>query len=336
MVLIDAIYINNSGGKILLDYLIQELEKTEKEVYYLLDKRVEGKIGYLKGSKNKVLFMKASLLDRHRFYLKNRNEFDSVLCFGNLPPSVRLQASVYTYFHQQLYIQLPKNATSRLKISFFFKKNILKFLFYNTDYWLLQTDLIKTNFSTEFNLDSNKIVVCPFYPQFHDNSNVARNRNSYVYVSNAPPHKNHKRLINAFCNFYDRYKIGKLTLTVSNEFNDLVSIIEEKIKLNYPIENIGFVDRDDLRKIYKESQYLIYPSLAESFGLGIVEAIENGCKVIGADLPYTYAVCKPTLTFDPLDENSIFQALSLSLHEDTSPSVAKVSNNIQKIISFLQ
>ena len=41
MLLIDAIYINTGGGKILLDYLIEELEKTDKQIFYLLDKRIE-------------------------------------------------------------------------------------------------------------------------------------------------------------------------------------------------------------------------------------------------------------------------------------------------------
>lgn len=56
MVLIDALYINNGGGKILLDYLVCELEKSGKEVFYLLDKRVENKVPEIKT--NKVAFLK--------------------------------------------------------------------------------------------------------------------------------------------------------------------------------------------------------------------------------------------------------------------------------------
>ncbi|QQV03382.1 MULTISPECIES: glycosyltransferase [Chryseobacterium] len=336
MILLDAIYINNSGGKILLDYLIQELEKSEKKVFYLLDSRVEGKISYLNGSKNEVLLIQASLLNRYKFYLKNKNRFKSVLCFGNLPPNIRLNAVVYTYFHQQLYIHLPKDASLMLKVSFFLKRQLFKYFFSNTDYWFLQTDYIKTNFATKFNVDPEKVIVFPFYPKLIENPNVERIKHSYVYVSNAPPHKNHLRLINAFCSFYDKYHIGRLTLTIDYEFTDLLEIVKEKINLNYPIYNIGFVQRDKLSKIYRQSEYLIYPSTAESFGLGIIEAIENGCKVIGADLPYTYAVCKPSLTFDPLNEQSIFEALSLSLSENTSPSYAKISNKIEELISILK
>ena len=41
MVLIDAIYINNGGGKILFDYLISQLNKSDLELYYLIDSRIE-------------------------------------------------------------------------------------------------------------------------------------------------------------------------------------------------------------------------------------------------------------------------------------------------------
>jgi hypothetical protein len=68
--------------------------------------------------------------------------------------------------------------------------------------------------------------------------------------------------------------------------------------------------------------------------LGLVEAIENGCKVIGADLPYTYAVCEPSLSFNPLQTESIVEALSLSL-QTTKMSKSKVKNEISALINFL-
>jgi glycosyltransferase involved in cell wall biosynthesis len=76
--------------------------------------------------------------------------------------------------------------------------------------------------------------------------------------------------------------------------------------------------------------------LAESFGLGLVEAINCGCKVIGADLPYTYAVCKPSIVFNPLEVDSIVSALCLSLQDNIPPSQAIVKNQIQNIIEILK
>ncbi len=335
--LIDAMYINNSGGKILLDYLIEELEKSEKQIFYLLDKRVENNCPKINIKKNTLVFLDASLLNRNRFYREHKNRFTTVLAFGNLPPNIRLKAKVFTYFHQDLYINLPSNTIVKTKIIFFFKRLIFKYFIKNSDLWLLQTHLIKSNFERRFSVDPSKVLVLPFYDSIKETEKVdiKRKKQSYLYVSNAPEHKNHRRLINSFCAFYDQSKSGTLTITVGREFTDLLVLIEDKKKKGYPIINIGFIPRESLSKIYKSSEYLIYPSLAESFGLCLLEAIENGCKVLGADLPYTYAVCKPTLVFDPLNENSITDALSLSLQNNLQPSVAKVTNNIDELISIL-
>ena len=40
-----------------------------------------------------------------------------------------------------------------------------------------------------------------------------------------------------------------------------------------------------------------------------MEAITAGCDVIGADMPYTYAVCRPSKVFDPYSAESIADAV---------------------------
>lgn len=334
MILIDALHINSSGGKILLDYLIDNLEKTNLPIFYLLDKRVEGNTPTIK-KQNEVVYMHASLSSRKQFYKSHKDSFTKILCFGNLAPSVKTSAKVFTYFHQQLYIQLPKDSSVKLKFSFFLKKIIFRSLQKNTDYWMVQTNLINSNFRKAFDVDKYKVLTMPFYPELQSKDNFERRKHTYLYVSNVSAHKNHMRLITAFCSFYDQHQKGELILTIGEENKELLTFLEEKLDKKYPIKNIGFIPRQQLATVYKESEYLIFPSLAESFGLGLVEAIENGCKIIAADLPYTHAVCEPSLVFDPLDERSIFQTLSLSLQHTTKPSVSKVYNKIDEIITLL-
>jgi len=335
MLLIDAIYINDSGGKILLDYLLQELEKTHKKCIYLLDKRVEGKMNFLKNSSNEIYYLEASLFKRHLFYLKNKSKFSSVLCFGDLPPSVKLKVKVYTYLHSDLYIKVPKESSAKFKFLFFLKRSVLNFFAKNSDFWMLQTDTITINFKNKFNISEHKILRVPFYPPMERNLNAEREKETFVFVSNAVPHKNHLRLINAFCKFYDQEKKGKLIITVDYSYQHLIDLIKAKQNQGYPIVNLGFIDRSELVNVYSSAEFLVYPSLAESFGLAILEAIDCGCKVIGAELPYLYAVCEPSLTFNPFDEDSIAKTLSLSLKEDLKFSQTKASNQIEALIKLL-
>lgn len=330
--MLDALYINDSGGKVLLDYLISELEKSGKEVFYLLDQRVENKIPQVRG--NKVEFVTASLLERKKFYKNHKSEFSSVLCFGNLPPNIRTSVKVYTYFHQLLYLDLPKDMAWKRKIIYTLKQKIVNHFKGNTDFWLVQSSLVKNRLSSKYRIPVDNILELPFYPPFSEQVSLPKIPHTYLYVSNATPHKNHERLIEAFSEFYQKHKTGVLTVTVSDDFPELINLIQTKQNQGIPIKNIGFVPREDLQKLYSETEYLIFPSLTESFGLGLIEAIEQGCKVIGADLPYTYAVCEPSLIFNPLNTESIVEALSLSL-QPMKHSESKVKNEISTLINLL-
>ena len=53
MILIDAVYINNSGGKALLDYFIEKIEETNFKIYYLAKYYYKIKKNYIKIAKNK-------------------------------------------------------------------------------------------------------------------------------------------------------------------------------------------------------------------------------------------------------------------------------------------
>jgi len=336
MILIDALYINNGGGKILLDYLISELNKTELDIYFLLDERIAK--NHPEINSNRVKYLKGSILRRFIFYKRNRKKFSKVLCFGNLPPNIRLNSEVLTYFHQPMYLDIPKEFSLLDRLIFKLKVCVLKYIANNSDYWLVQSNLIKEKLQQNFNFESNTIKILPFYPQFDPvNLEFKREINTYFYVSNATPHKNHKKLINVFCSFYDKYKKGELTVTVSDSYPEVIKLINEKIKEGYPIVNIGFVNRIELQKKYLTSEFLIFPSLAESFGLGLIEAIECGCKVIAADLPYTYEVCDPTLIFNPINKDSIFDAFKNSLNkQNLKSSLPRIQNNINQIISLLK
>ena len=165
---------------------------------------------------------------------------------------------------------------------------------------------------------------------------INREKNSFVYVSNGSLHKNHQRLIEGFVKFYQKYQIGKLYLTIGNEFLTLLSLISFYQEKGFPIVNVGFLNRLELEKLYKKSEFLIFPSLTESFGLGLLEAMDNGCKIIGADLPYTHTVCKPSLIFDPYSIESITNSFYLASTTNIKLTEQLVFNEIKNLIKLLK
>ncbi|MGQ7853158.1 glycosyltransferase [Pedobacter sp. WC2501] len=335
MILIDAIYINNGGGKVLLDYLIYELEKTDTKIFYLLDSRVRDRHQAIK-SENQIYYLEAGISRRYSFYKNRTAQFSKVFCFGNLPPNIKLTSIVYTYFHNPMYLDVPKEFSTLDRIKFQIKIMVLSHFKVNTSFWFVQSSLIKLKLQKKFNIRPDQVKVLPFYEQFGSlKEDIIREKFTYIYVSNGTPHKNHERLIDAFCQFYNRNQKGKLILTLAGDYSYLLNLISEKVREGYPIENIGYVDRDTLHEQYLKSEFLIFPSLTESFGLGLIEAIECGCKVIGADLPYTYEICKPSVIFDPIITNSIINAFEKTLNEEIRETIPEIKNNVQELINIV-
>lgn len=333
MILLDSLYINNSGGKILLDYLVKELEKRDKNVFYLFDKRCSNDFSNVPNDRK--VYLVASLFNRHSFYLENKDRFSSVLCFGNLGPSIKLSVPVYTYFHQRLFLSIPSNLSFREQLIYRVKTKLFKYLLRKTDYIIVQTQSMKIELCDSIKRDlSDSVLVIPFYEHLIY-PDIQKERNSFLYISGGSAHKNHEVLLSAFIKFYDKYKLGKLYLTVDSQFSSLFERIDKLSSKGYPIINLGFVSKHELSEYYAKAEYLVYPSLSESFGLGIIEGIEAGCKVIGADLPYMHAVCTPSILFDPTSVDSLLSCLKLTNAESIKDTNQKVFNEIDKLIDIL-
>ena len=81
------------------------------------------------------------------------------------------------------------------------------------------------------------------------------------------------------------------------------------INNNLTIINHGILNKNKLNEIYNKSKYLIFPSLNESFGLPLIEAVLNNCYIICSDKEYVYQVVRPSLTFNPNSIESISKSI---------------------------
>ncbi|MCD0486890.1 glycosyltransferase [Pedobacter sp. MC2016-14] len=333
MILIDAVYINMGGGKVLLDYLIQSLERSGLAVHYLLDERIQGKHPHIE---NTCTYLTAGLKTRHVFYKSHQENFSSVLCFASIPPTIRLNAKVYTYFHQLLYLKVPKNSGFKFTLMARLKSAVSRLLKGNSDYWLVQSESVKSQLQHKYQLKEQQLKVLPFYPAATALPNTTRIPNSFTYVSLPASYKNHQRLLEAFQLFYHKNKTGQLNLTVNDQFPALLQQIAQLQQQGVPIINHGFLAQKELAKLYSQSAFVVYPSLAESFGLGLVEALEYGCEIIAADLPYVQAICKPALTFNPLNTQDMAGAFEQATKGKYQKSKQLVFNQIDQLINLLQ
>jgi glycosyltransferase involved in cell wall biosynthesis len=331
MILIDAVYINAGGGKNLLQELLLSLRGVV-DVALLRDTRIED----LDTAGMKVFDIPASEAGRTRFYRSHRDLLRRVLCFGNVPPPLSLRAEVRVYFHNMTLCQAYPGESIFTKIQSILKLHYIRQLSNNADGFFVQSDLVKSALAAHLP-KGTVITVWPFYSKkSHDFSNSTTDDSNwlrYAYVSNAYTHKNHRRLIKAWELLASQGLFPELHLTVYGNYSEVNALIKEAQIKGVKIVNHGFTDPAIL---YKLCAYQIYPSLIESFGLGLVEAAEAGCAIVAADLPYVHAAVKPEILFDPLSVVSISDAVVCTMGEHANASEIVIKNRLKDLVSWMQ
>jgi len=334
MILIDSLYVNTGGGKVLLDYLVKTLHRCGIDAFYLFDARCSGSYDYIPTDKR--IYMAAGISARHRFYKANKARFSKVFCFGNIPPTVKLSVPVYTYFQNLILIRQVKETGARERFMLRIKSRFISLHRRKTDYFIVQSESIKKELSEAYRLPVDKVLVIPFYEE-HMYDNTTKIPGQFLYVSEGYEHKNHLRLLEAWKLVSQTRPELSLQLTVSPAYPALQMQISAMNAAGINITNHGSVNRTELRQLYASSQYLIFPSLVESFGLGLVEGVEAHCEVIAPDLPYIHAIMVPYKTFDPLSAQSIADA-ALSVPHSLIPgpltTQMKIKNGINTLLDI--
>lgn len=328
MILIDLVYINSSGGLTLSNFLLEHISSNQKKIKFhiLLDKRNSK---FLKINKLKNTIISKSELSRYIFYYKNRDNFNSIFCFGNVPPPIKFKGKTFTYFHNEILLN-SKNLNFSLFQTLLFKLKWLYIKHKNSNYtWIVQTEHIKSLLSKKLKVNSDLILK---YPLFKDLNIIDEDKieNSFIYPTSNHPHKNNEVLLDAFKDA--AFKTNKkiiLTLTLNKiQIDDL----PKNLEINFT----GLIKHEELITHMKNSKFLIFPSLRESFGLPLIEGVQSKCKIITSNLNFVKELINPSYIFDPNSKSSISEVITLALTNEKHPkSFIKINNSIELIFNKL-
>jgi glycosyltransferase involved in cell wall biosynthesis len=321
MILIDAIYINTGGGKVLLDYFIDTLIKNKllSKYYFLLDDRISNNlVDKLDNKYYKIIT--PSEKNRKLFYQSEINKFYKIFCFANVPPPINIEnKQVFIYFHNTLLLDYSSSKLSFInKFLLLIKRTYINFKKNKKYTWIVQTKIIGDLLSTKLSIKKTNIEIIPIYNiDYFKNCNLSlkENNNHYLYVADASEQKNHHFLLDSWESFSKSVNNSNvfLHLTLSiNSNQGILNRIDLLKKNGYNIINHGVCTAEKIKLLYTQCNFLIFPSLAESFGLPLIEATSAGCIIISANLPYVYQVIEPSITFNPNDNNSLTSALLLT------------------------
>ena len=129
-----------------------------------------------------------------------------------------------------------------------------------------------------------------------------------VVVGSLDPRKNLARLASAYARIDERSRSSCPLVVVGGDAG-----VFRRASIRWPPETVlaGYVDDDDLRALYAGSAAVVFPSLAEGFGLPIVEAVASGAtRLVLSELPVFRWIAGDAAGYiDPLSERSIESGL---------------------------
>ena len=340
MLIIDAIYIHESGAKSLLEYFIEQLSKKRNDFKILFDARFTSPI-INQLSPNQYQFVAASEKHRKKVYQSLDDQTIAIFCFANVPPPIPIQKiPVFIYFHNVLLLSnlFDNNQYSiigklvlKVKVTYIQLKNKPSYQ------WIVQSERIKQAVSNRITVNTKNIHVLPFYRDAVSIEEKYHHIDKFIFVADGVPQKNHTILLQAWEYLYDTYQITpELHLTIPTRFTELNAAVKLLKLKGIKIINHGVINKADLKLLYEQCGYLIFPSLRESFGLPLIEAVQSGCGVLAADLPYVYDVIQPSAVFNPTDAISIADLVAqVTTKSDLIPANILIQNRVQELISLL-
>lgn len=308
--LIHAPNVHHGGGRALLAALLDAVP--QRGVIALLDSRLQ--LDRPLPDQMEVLRFQPNLRGRLAAELclaRRARQSDHVLCFGNLPPLLPLQSQVSVVIQNRYLVapialdELEPKVRRRILLERFWLRHGLR-----AAQVIVQTPSMASDVQRFLKVPAR---VLPF---IHANTETNERQTStplhdFLYVASGEPHKNHRRLIEAWIELSRRGQFPSLCLTLDQRLNaSLLRWIDSQSRYHgLRVSNAGHVSHEAIGSLYASSGALIYPSLVESFGLPLLEAQAAGLPIVAAERDYVRDVVTPNECFDPLSPISMARAV---------------------------
>ncbi len=341
--MIPALAIKKSGGTTrLLRNFLSAIGRIDKENKYIVCVNKDYKLN-IEDEKIKVLsfYIKSNL---HRFYwdqfemrkLVKKLKIDlilSLLNFGCINPSVKqlnFQAGPTPFC--QNYVR-----TLRLKgkIDTSIRRKLLHMTMKASEVIITPSkamrDMIR-DFYSDIKESKFKVIHHAFDKERFLNSNplpadvekrlinIEPDTIKILYVSHLIPYKGYDVIIKAAKRLREWKTRFKFVVTMERsdwpECYDLYLSMIEKFGLGRDFLILNRVPEDAVANLYKQCDIFMFPSLCESFGIPMVEAMGSGLPIVAAGTPVNKEICgKGALYYNPLDAEEAAQKVRLLIED---------------------
>lgn len=138
---------------------------------------------------------------------------------------------------------------------------------------------LATNFEYKPNKNKNLLALCK------KKYNIPQDKKYLFSLCSLEPRKNLIRSVRSFLKFIDKNKIEDLVFVLGGgAWAGFIKKFEKEVpeykKYKDKIIIVGYVDDEDLEILYSNTEWFVYTSQYEGFGMPPLEAMSCGCPVI--------------------------------------------------------
>jgi glycosyltransferase involved in cell wall biosynthesis len=260
--------------------------------------------------------------------------FDGVqplLVLGDLP--LRIHGPQIVFVHTPHLLLEPAGASRSQRIKFAIARILFRANASRIDAAIVQTDTMRRGLETAYPTLAGRVhVIAQPAPEWLLDADLQRTgrttadqkRLRLFYPAAGYPHKNHALLRVAAERSDWQHLVDTLVVTVPADAAPSPGI-----------ETVGRLGPTAMREEYARADALVFPSLAESYGLPLVEAMAIGLPILCADLPYARDLCgNEAIYFMPHDPAALTAAvaeldrrLTRNWWPDWTPQLKLIPNN---------
>jgi len=240
-----------------------------------------------------------------KFFFENTH---GTIVLGDIP--IRGLTNQIVLVHQP---HLVTDLADRKNLLFNMKILLNRFLFIlnkrYVKYFFVQSEVMKNGLIEKLGVSPRKIVVMPHpVPVWlvNKSKSLPTSLVRFFYPAAGYAHKNHDLLVKAHDKIVAANLPVKFYLTLKPEQ------MPKELLGSRIVENLGSLKPADVVEMYGETDCLFFPSVRESYGLPLVEAMKLGLPILCSDLPYARWLCEdPAFYFDPYSPESFVLNLKL-------------------------
>ena len=321
--LINAFNASSGGGKIIFENYLKSLGELKKyDVYIVSPPNSKYSSQYPEYNfvfvptlfKNKLLMPFLFI-----FYLRwliNKLKIKKVLNFSDIPINTDINQIFYfdwafaVYPEKEIWLKLDFNHKVLLRFKLFFY-NLLE---NKVNLFIVQTDVIKKRMLKYYGNRKIKVIGNSVSVNENKNKKFKLPRETKILLFSAYyKHKNFEILLEVANKMKLKKEKTYFILTLNENLKDSFLFLKKikKLKLENYFINIGPIEKDNISKIYNSVDFVILPSIIESFSANYIESMFYNKPILTSDRDFSRIICKDAaIYFNPFDSQEIYNKIS--------------------------